>query len=314
MQLVQFNMVKGNEGIRESIVPHLEVQLSDCLSVKVEDSECPYIHPDSGTKLVSKHFSESLKQRNAGLKEDYAVSVWSLLFALWGDHDELVDLEKNSHYMVMCRRNLLSEWLENTLMGKDLLSKKVSSHSYLDHMLELLSCHRVNEACELAFNYDDANLALVLAQLSSGAVFRLLMEEQLYAWQQSKSDKYIDLERLKMYMLAAGVPMMQSSKGAINLLEDNNWLTVLAMQLWYFTAPTSTITDALNAYNNAFQAEECYAEPPKPSYKDAPTDTKKPVYDLRYHVLQLYSKRTHSLEETLNPITHTADPMDFRLT
>ncbi|XP_036674150.3 nuclear pore complex protein Nup98-Nup96 [Drosophila suzukii] len=313
MQLVQFNMVKGNEGIRESIVPHLEVQLSDCLSVKVEDSECPYIHPDSGTKLVSKHFSESLKQRNAGLKEDYAVSVWSLLFALWGDHDELVDLEKNSHYMVMCRRNLLSEWLENTLMGKDLLSKKVSSHSYLDHMLELLSCHRVNEACELAFNYDDANLALVLAQLSSGAVFRLLMEEQLYAWQQSKSDKYIDLERLKMYMLAAGVPMMQSSKGAINLLEDNNWLTVLAMQLWYFTAPTSTITDALNAYNNAFQAEECYAEPPKPSYKDAPTDTKKPVYDLRYHVLQLYSKRTHSLEETLNPITHTADPMDFRL-
>ncbi|XP_052837184.1 LOW QUALITY PROTEIN: nuclear pore complex protein Nup98-Nup96 [Drosophila gunungcola] len=313
MQLVQFHMVKGNEGILESIVPHLEVQLSDCISVEVEGSECPWIQPESGTTLVSKHFSESLKQRNAGLKEEYAVSVWSLLFALWGDHDELVDLEKNSHYTVMCRRNLLSEWLENTLMAKDLLSKKVSSYSYLEHMLELLSCHRVNEACELAFNYDDANLALVLAQLSSGAVFRLLMEEQLYAWQQSKSDKYIDLERLKMYMLAAGVPMMQSSQGAINLLEDNNWLTVLAMQLWYFTAPTSTITDALNAYNKAFQAEECYAEPPKPSYKDAPTETKKPVYDLRYHLLQLYSKRTHSLEETLNPITHTADPMDFRL-
>ncbi|XP_017084133.2 nuclear pore complex protein Nup98-Nup96 [Drosophila eugracilis] len=312
MQLVKFNMVKGNEGIRESIIPHLEVQLSNCVSVK-EDNECPWLRSDSGTKLVSKHFSEALKQRNAGLKEDYAVSVWSLLFALWGDHDELVDLEKNSHYMVMCRRNLLSEWLENTLMGKDLLSKKVSTQSYLNHMLELLSCHRVNEACELALSYDDANLALVLAQLSSGAVFRLLMEEQLYAWQQSKSDKYIDLERLKMYMLAAGVPMMRSSHGAINLLEDHNWLTVLALQLWYFTAPTSTITDALNAYNSAFQAEELYAEPPSPSYKDAPTDTKKPIYDLRYHVLQLYSKRMHSLEETLNPITHTADPMDFRL-
>lgn len=313
MQLVEFNMVKGNEGFRESIIPHLEVQLNDCLSVNVEGSECPCIHPDSGTKLVSKHFSESLKQRNAGLKEDYSVSVWSLLFALWGDHDELVDLEKNSHYMVMCRRNLLSEWLENTLLGKDLLSKKVSTHSYLEHMLDLLSCHRVNEACELAFSYDDANLALVLSQLSSGAVFRLLMEEQLFAWQQSKSDKYIDLERLKMYMLAAGAPMMQSSHGAINLLENKNWLTALALQLWYFTAPTSSITDALNAYNDAFQAEECYAEPPKPSYRDAPTDTKKPVYDLRYHLLQLHSKRMHSLEETLNPITHTADAMDFRL-
>ncbi|KAH8268625.1 hypothetical protein KR026_010539 [Drosophila bipectinata] len=313
MQMVQFNMVGGSESFYESIVPHLEVQLGDCLSVEVEGSECPWLHPDSGTQLVSKHFSESLKQRNAGLKEDYAVSVWSLLFALWGDHEELVDLDTNSHYTVMCRRNLLSEWLENTLLGKDLLSKKVNNHSYLGHMLDLLSCHRVSEACELAFNYDDANLALILAQLSSGPVFRMLMEEQLYAWQQSKSDKYIDMERLKMYMLSAGVPMMQSSQGAINLLEDNNWLTVLALQLWYFTAPTSSITDALLAYDKAFQAEECYAEPPLPSYDGAPNDSDKPVYDLRYHLLQLYSKRSHSLEKTLNPITHTSDPMDFRL-
>lgn len=313
MQMVQFNMVGGSMSFHETIVPHLEVQLGDCLSVEVEGSECPWLHADNGTQLVSKHFSESLRQRNAGLKEDYAVSVWSLLFALWGDHEELVDLDNNSHYTVMCRRNLLSEWLENTLLGKDLLSKKVNNHSYLEHMLDLLSCHRVSEACELAFNYDDANLALVLAQLSSGPVFRMLMEEQLYAWQQSKSDKYIDLERLKMYMLSAGVPMMQSSQGAINLLEDNNWLTVLALQLWYFTAPTSSITDALLAYDKAFQAEECFAEPPLPSYNGATNDSDKPVYDLRYHLLQLYSKRTHSLEQTLNPITHTADPMDFRL-
>ncbi|XP_017031633.1 nuclear pore complex protein Nup98-Nup96 [Drosophila kikkawai] len=315
LQMVQFNMVKGNGSIREGIVSHLEVQLRDSLAVEVEGSECPWLHPNNGTDLVSKHFAESLKQRDGGEMEEYYVSVWSLLFALWGVHDELLDMDVNSHYMVMCRRSLLSEWLENTLMGKDLLSKKVSTHTYLEHMLDLLSCHRVSEACELAFNYDDANLALVLAQLSSGAEFRLLMEEQLYAWQQSKSDKYIDLERLKMFMLAAGVPLMQSSQGAINLLEDQNWLTVLAMQLWYFTAPTSTITDALNAYNKAYQAEECYAEAPKPSYKDesASATGTKPVYDLRYHLLQLYSKRTHSLEETLNPITHTTDPMDFRL-
>ncbi|KAH8381827.1 hypothetical protein KR009_000454 [Drosophila setifemur] len=313
LQLVQFNMVGRHENFRESIVPHLEVQLGDSLVVEVEGSDCPWLHPDSGTQLVSKHFAQSLKQRSANLTKEYEVSVWSLLFALWGDHEELVDLDTNSHYMVMCRRNLLSEWLENTLMSKDLLAKKVSSHSYLEHMLDLLSCHRVSEACELAFNYDEAHLALILAQLSSGPVFRMLMEEQLFAWQQSKSDKYIDLERLKMYMLAAGVPMMQSSQGAINLLEETNWMTVLALQLWYFTAPTSSITDALQAYDKAFKAEECYAEPPTPIYQGAPSKSEKSVYDLRYHLLQLYSKRTHSMEQTLNPITHTADPMDFRL-
>lgn len=37
------------------------------------------------------------------------------------------------------------------------------------------------------------------------------------------------------------------------------------------------------------------------------------MYDLRYHILQLYSKRSHSLETLLNPATHTPDPMDYRL-
>lgn len=37
------------------------------------------------------------------------------------------------------------------------------------------------------------------------------------------------------------------------------------------------------------------------------------IQDIRYHILKLYSKRSHSLEKLLNPATHTADLMDFRL-
>ncbi|BFF91513.1 nuclear pore complex protein Nup98-Nup96 [Drosophila madeirensis] len=316
-QFCNFNMVHAHGSFRETIVPHLEVQLGEGISVEIEDSQCPWLHAGTGTQLIAKHLRESLKLRNLGALEEYGVSVWSLLYALWGQHEELSGdpNDTNSHHTVMCRRNLFSDWLENTLVGRDLLTKKVSSHSYLDHMLDLLSCHRVSEACDLALNYDDANLALILAQLGSGAVFRMLMEEQLFAWQQSKSDKFIHLNRLKMYMMAAGVNMMQSSQGTINLMEDNSWLTVVGLELWYFRAPTSSITDALMEYDKAYQSEECYADPPSPTYKgvSAAAETKKPVYDLRYHLLQLYSKRMHSLEETLNPITHTNDPMDFRL-
>lgn len=327
LQLMQFNTVNMYEDFCDSIVPHLEVQLlHGCHTEQVEGSDCPWLQSNGGPQLIAKHLREAIQlNSNSGSGSRsissnvsaYSVSVWSLLLALWGEHEELSGQDSSSHFAVMCRRNFLSEWLENTLVSKDLLSKKISSNSYLSHMLELLSCHRITEACELAFMYDDANLALILSQLSSGAVFRMLMEEQLFAWQQSKSDKYISMERLKMFMLAAGVPLMQSSQGAINLLEDSNWLTVLAMQLWYFTAPTSSITDALLEYNKAFQAKECYAEAPKPSYKGSASgslDTsEKPVYDLRYHLLQLYSQRVHSLEQALNPITHTSDPMDFRL-
>lgn len=313
LQLLQFNTVNFYENFSDSIVPHLEVQLQYSISHEVEGSDCPRLQSDAGPQLIAKHLSEALRLSNTSKMATYGVSVWSLLFALWGDHEELSGHDSRSHFVVMCRRNLLSEWLENTLISKDLLSKNISSNGYLDHMLDLLYCHRVTEACELAFNYDDANLALILSQLSSGAVVRMLMEEQLFAWQQSKSDKYISLERLKMFMLAAGVPLMQSSQGPINLLEDSNWLTVVALQLWYFTAPTSSITDAVLEYDKAFQADECYAEAPKPNYKGTPYVSEHPVYDLRYHLLQLYSKRIHSLEQTLNPITHTSDRMDFRL-
>ncbi|KAH8418084.1 hypothetical protein KR222_011569 [Zaprionus bogoriensis] len=313
LQLMQFNSVNLYDNFSDSIVPHLEVQLQCSTSLPVEESDCPRLQSDAGTQLIAKHLTEALRLSDTSSMAAYGVSVWSLLFALWGEHEELSGHDSSSHFVVMCRRNLLSEWLENTLASKDLLSKNISSNGYLGHMLELLYCHRVTEACELAFNNDDANLALILAQVSSGAVVRMLLEEQLFAWQQSKSDKYISLERLKMFMLAAGVSLMQSSQGPINLLEDANWLTVLALQLWYFTAPTSSITDAVMEYDKAFQTDECYAEAPKPDYKTPPYASQHTVYDLRYHLLQLYSKRVHSLEQTLNPITHTSDPMDFRL-
>ncbi|EDV94992.1 nuclear pore complex protein Nup98-Nup96 [Drosophila grimshawi] len=314
MQRLQFNTVDKYEHFGDTILPHLEVQLQDCSIRQVEGSNCPWLQSNNGTQLIAKHLAAAIRLSKASSMDAYGVSVWSLMISLWGEHEELVGQDSSSHFVVMCRRNLLSEWLENALVSKDLLSKKVANNSYLAHMLDLLSCHRVTEACELAFKYDDANLALILAQLSSGAVVRMLMEEQLFAWQQSKSDKYISLERIKMFMLAAGVPQMQSSHGAINLLEDCSWLTVLALQLWYLTAPTSSITDALLEYDKSFQAEESYADPPKPNYKaKQPYKSQQSIYDLRYHLLQLYSKRGHSLEQTLNPITHTSDPMDFRL-
>lgn len=35
--------------------------------------------------------------------------------------------------------------------------------------------------------------------------------------------------------------------------------------------------------------------------------------DIRYHILKLYSRRSHPIDKLLNPATHTSDLMDFRL-
>lgn len=302
------------DHFEKSIIDHLEIQLKNSHQVEIDSSDCPMIKSNNGTKLIVQHLEESMKLLNLGPLEEYAVSVWSLCLALWGEHEELEDSDPTSHHAVMWRRNLLSQWLETTLTDKDLLTKSVTKNTYIDHLTDLLLSHKVIEGCELAFKYDDANLSLLLAQLSSGPVVKQLMEDQLAAWHKVEADKFISVERLKLFMLVAGVPLMDSSHGPINTLEGLEWINVLALQLWYLCSPTCSITDSLIAYEKAFKADEFYAQPPTPHYTDSTGDDEAhPLYDLRYHILQLYSKRSHPLENLLDPLNHTADFMDFRL-
>lgn len=69
------------------------------------------------------------------------------------------------------------------------------------------------------------------------------------------------------------------------------------------------------AYEKSFKSEEFYSLPPTPVYMENVLhyNEKDTIYDLRYHLLQLFSKRSHPLESLLNPATHTPDPMDYRL-
>ncbi|XP_061394699.1 nuclear pore complex protein Nup98-Nup96 [Musca vetustissima] len=312
LQQIKLSATQSYENFKESIVDHLQIQLRNSQQQDVEGSECPYIKSDGGTDLIVKHLDEAIKLINLGPLEEYNVSVWSLCLALWGDHEALEGRDPTSHFVVMYRRNLLSEWLENTLTDKDLLTRTVSKHTYLEHLMDLIMCHKVTEACELAFSYDDANMSLLLAQLSSGPTVRQLMEDQLAAWNSDKADQFIQIERLKMYMLVAGVSLMSSSHGVINTLDGIEWIKVLALQLWYLSSPTSSITDALLAYEKSFKSEEFFCLPPTPVYMDD-SGERQNIYDLRYHLLQLFSKRSHPMESLLNPATHTVDPMDYRL-
>lgn len=51
--------------------------------------------------------------------------------------------------------------------------------------------------------------------------------------------------------------------------------------------------------------------PPLPPYLNE-IDSKK-ICDIRFHLLKLFSKKSHSMEAILNPATHTSDALDYRL-
>lgn len=79
-------------------------------------------------------------------------------------------------------------------------------------------------------------------------------------------------------------------------------------------SPTASVTDALLKYESTI---ENYAVKPLPPYKNTydllSNDETEYLCDIRYHILKLYSRRSHPMEKLLNPATHTSDLMDFRL-
>lgn len=91
-------------------------------------------------------------------------------------------------------------------------------------------------------------------------------------------------------------------------------LSFLQLTLWYMCSPTASITDAVIKYD---ESTESLAEQPSPPYQNRydilTRNSAEPIQDIRYHILKLYSRRSHPMEQVLNPATHSPDIMDFRL-
>lgn len=241
------------ENFEKSVQNHLRIQLNHSLKVEVENSDCPFMKSSGGTELLMQHLIEAKKLQKLGDFEEYIASVWSLCQALWGDHEELENQNPSSHLSIMCRKNLFSEWLENEVTTqKSILASASSKSGYLEHLFDLLTCHKVYDACELAFRNDDANLSLLLAQISGGPTIRQIMQHQLSSWQKVEADKFISVERLKIFMLIAGISLMSSYHGALNVLADINWLKALAVNLLNYFKNFSRLFHTIHFFIGAF--------------------------------------------------------------
>lgn len=297
----------------ETVQEHLKIQLNFS-TISLSADSCPYMTVAGGTHLLLSHFEQASAQAEKHDEEytKYTKSVWSLCMALWGDDECLEGQEVAGHLSMMRRRELVSQWLEEVIAQRRGVGK--SREDYLSHLLELLFAHKVEEACELAFNNDDVNLSLLLSQISGGPTVRQLVQHQLSCWQDVEADAFIDAKRMKAYMLVAGTPLLTSTNGIINVFSDTDWITGLAIHLWYLCSPTLSVTDALMGYEQDFSsADDIVAAPYPPYITDYRIESDKPIRDIRFHLLKLYSKRSHRMEALLNPATHTTDCIDFRL-
>lgn len=162
---------------------------------------------------------------------------------------------------------------------------------------------QVTEACELALDNVDINLSLLMAQSSGGPAIRQLIQHQLASWREVEADEFIDERRLRVMMMIGGVAAMDGPQNSpINIFERLEWLKCLALQLWYISTPMASVTDVVLAYEQNFTQDEFEVAAPGTEH-----------FDVRFHLMKLFSLRSHPLEALLHPANYTNDLMDFKL-
>ncbi|XP_026183764.1 nuclear pore complex protein Nup98-Nup96 isoform X2 [Mastacembelus armatus] len=311
----------------------LEICLKHSTVSTMDDSTCPLVQPQPGVAALHEYAEWIVelkdKQGDADPILGYWAEVWTLCEALWGrlgPTDQEPDVEAPSDYeQQLARRRSFSAWLscgatyrveeEVALAGKGRHTEAVFSY---------LTGNRISEACRLAQKEGDHRLSLLLSQAMGSQYCRDLLALQLADWNRTKTDGYLPEERLRIFTLLAGKPVWQSSDSMVNVCSQLDWKRSLAVHLWFMLPPTASVADALAEYETAFQGS-CesgkYACAPVPPYleveqadmDDEEEEPKRPLYDLCFHLLKLYSDRHYSLQQLLDPLTVTWERLDYRL-
>ncbi|NXX97999.1 NUP98 protein, partial [Centropus bengalensis] len=295
------------------------------------DERCPLLAANPGVSAIHDYADWIRKASEDPAGTETVVKhwclTWTLCEAIWGNLKELeASLEEPSEYILALeRRKAFSRWLSETAAGR--IEEEVSLSRHGNHIEAVFSCltgKRIGEACRLAQQSGDHRLALLLSQLAGSQPVRDLLTMQLVDWHRLQADCFIQEERLRIFALLAGKPVWQlSERISINVCSLLDWKRCVAVHLWYLLPPTASISKALAMYESAFQntsESEKYACCPLPPYLEDSgyvtednSNAGRPLRDVCFHLLKLYSDRHYDLDQLLDPRSVTSDPLDYRL-
>ncbi|XP_037071339.1 nuclear pore complex protein Nup98-Nup96-like [Pollicipes pollicipes] len=299
----------------------LRAEYAQLMAVQLRFSACE-VPAGSVWPLFSTRRDLALPEELAKVDQQWA-DIWRLLVALWGQLDFSVLAEDHeecrAYAEVQCRREALSRWLETTC--RPLVAREVESHGdeqYLETVFAHLSVRQVGAAMRVAQRHGDLSLSLLLTQVTGSHETRQLVRSQLENWRQVCADQHISRERLRLYMLVAGLAVWQTSHSVVNLCTGLDWRRALAIHLWYLSPATSSVSDVVTQYDEAARAADGgppLAPPPLPAYLPDRGDDEAGELprDVCHHLLRLYVNGGGRLEPLLTPASHTAEPLDHKL-
>ena len=192
----------------------------------------------------------------------------------------------------------------------------------MNAIYSLLTANRILDACLHATENHDYRLALLIAQAGSNDDVRKSLKKQINEWHSSETDRYINNDRFKLYILLSGETTfdLSDNKTKINICENLDWKRQFGLHLWYHHLPVENISNALSSFEKNVEASYC--RKPYPPYIEDKAETNKSntranskeYFDTCYHLIKLFCDKTHPLVEIVSPQCHTNNMLDLRLT
>lgn len=313
IKIKKFNQFEG-EKLNKSFIKHLEIELKYDKKIDVNQSDCKRFEGNCQLFGLLEHYQIAQKVNT----KEMDLSVWFLMHVLWKNvNDEfehqvskIINLDiyyffinPQEHSSLIIRRHFVSNWLQNVLTYTN--GSIDDKSDYLDQLINLLVCNKITEACELALSKDDLNLSLLIAQTGGSSEIKQLIQDQICCWNEIEASDFIDERKLKILMIIGGIIVAKGPNNSfLSIFEKQNWLRCFALQLWYVSSSISSIPDVLMTYEKNFERDEFICSKPY---------SHEGYYDMRYHLLQLYSKQNYSLEKLLHPHGYSKNSMDYAL-
>jgi nuclear pore complex protein Nup98-Nup96 len=252
--------------------------------------------------------------------------MWKLCSALWdpleidlsnlGFKDEEVEKIETS-----LRKYRVSGWLKETCTES--LARELSkSKSPIENVFIHLTGNALGAAVKEAISSKDFRLATVLSQLPSlvsvvskagvftpgGVPYRRGMDldvlkdlkSQIEIWKKSGHLDLFSEKHKAVWTLVCG-SLKEWDQSVLD--PSFEWMRVFGMFLWFVEGGNLSLCDALEVYTSNFEDHPLVRKPT--------SDFSKDHFDICFHLLSLY-RDSSSLEEALNPLTHSADPLDYR--
>lgn len=327
------------DGMMDVLKKHLETLLDHSSLSEVDATQCPQLRlsqsPRDRRVVLSQYLKDSAKLTSRykfGVSGAYCNEVWRLCDALWGadlDNDGVPGTDPLS---IVNRHRQFLDWLKTAVAeatDEDLAKptageKEDESDGHSVRIWTLLLGGRILEACKVAREHGDLNMAILLSQAAGDPSFRSLISRQLSQWRECGAESLISAHRWAALLLVAGLSTPRDK------LTETDWLRALHCTARYLCPHVPTLEQVLRKYEGFFtpssedqeadlsllDSEEMDMQLPLPPYVKQYDVTvvqngrQRRVLDLRYELIRA---RAYNARPKLRPAAYTPDPMDYSL-